>query len=286
MPIATKDRHLIALDLDGTVLHRDESVDDEVADSIRRLHDLGHEVVIATGRSVDATLPIVEKLRIRPEWVICCNGAITLKRDPLATRAYRHEYVEAFDATEVLTRIRSHMITALFGLENVAGELLYTEEIPAATLPTRRRKVAFDDLLGVQATRLLVVSPNHALEDFLAVVDQMGLTRVSYAIGYTAWLDIAPEGVSKESALEVVRARLGIDRTQVFAAGDGNNDIQMLQWAGRRGDAVAMGQAVDAVKAAASRVTGSIDESGLASALRERFPRDLASSVRESGIGG
>lgn len=199
MPLAPAERHLIALDLDGTVLHRDESIDHAVAESIRRLHDIGHEVVIATGRSVDATLPIVEKLRIRPEWVVCCNGAITLKRDPLADRAYRHEYVEAFDATEVLTKIRSHMISALYGLENVHGELLYTEEIPASTLPARRRKVPFEQLLGVQATRLLVVSPDHALEDFLAVVDQMGLTRVSYAIGFTAWLDIAPEGVSKEA---------------------------------------------------------------------------------------
>ena len=275
MRIPTAERHLIALDLDGTVLHRDESVDPEVSGAIRTLAEAGHQIVIATGRSVDATLPIVEQLRIRPEWVVCCNGAVTLKRDPLADRAYRHEFVEAFDATEVLTRIRSHLVTALYGLETVEGELLYTEEIPAGTLPSRRRLVPFDQLLGVQATRLLVVSPDHALEDFLAVVDQMGLTRVSYAIGFTAWLDIAPEGVSKESALEVVRSRLGIDRSQVFAAGDGNNDIQMLRWADRFGDAVAMGQAQDAVKAVASRVTGRIDEGGLATALHSRFPAEL-----------
>ncbi len=275
MRIPTAERHLIALDLDGTVLHRDESVDPEVSGAIRTLAEAGHQIVIATGRSVDATLPIVEQLRIRPEWVVCCNGAVTLKRDPLADRAYRHEFVEAFDATEVLTRIRSHLVTALYGLETVEGELLYTEEIPAGTLPSRRRLVPFDQLLGVQATRLLVVSPDHALEDFLKIVDRLGLTRVSYAIGYTAWLDIAPEGVSKESALEVVRQRLGIDRARVFAAGDGNNDIQMLRWADRFGDAVAMGQAQDAVKAVASRVTGRIDEGGLATALHSRFPAEL-----------
>ena len=273
--IPAAERHLVALDLDGTVLHRDETFDPEVGGAIRALADVGHEIVIATGRSVDATLPIVERLRIRPEWVVCCNGAVTLRRDPLADRAYRHEFVEAFDATEVLTRIRSHLVTALYGLETVDGELLYTEEIPAGTLPARRRLVRFEELLGVQATRLLVVSPDHALEEFLRIVDRLGLTRVSYAIGYTAWLDIAPEGVSKESALEVVRQRLGVDRSRVFAAGDGNNDIQMLRWADRFGDAVAMGQAVDAVKAAAGRVTGRIDEGGLAAALRTRFPDEL-----------
>lgn len=273
--IPAAERHLVALDLDGTVLHRDETFDPEVGGAIRALADVGHEIVIATGRSVDATLPIVERLRIRPEWVVCCNGAVTLRRDPLADRAYRHEFVEAFDATEVLTRIRSHLVTALYGLETVDGELLYTEEIPAGTLPARRRLVRFEELLGVQATRLLVVSPDHALEEFLRIVDRLGLTRVSYAIGYTAWLDIAPEGVSKESALEVVRQRLGVDRSRVFAAGDGNNDIQMLRWADRFGDAVAMGQAVDAVKAAAGRVTGRIDEGGLAAALHTHFPDEL-----------
>lgn len=272
--VSAASRHLVALDLDGTVLHRDESIDPEVEQAIRSVYEAGHEVVIATGRSVDATLPIVEKLRLRPEWIVCCNGAITLKRDPLAHRAYRHELVEAFDATDVLQRVRSYLVTALYALETVDGELLYTDDIPAATLPSRRRKVAFDELLGVQATRLLVVSPDHAMNDFLKVVDQMGLTRVSYFIGFTAWLDIAPEGVTKESALEVVRGRLGIDRSRVFAAGDGNNDIQMLRWAGRFGDAVAMGQAIDSVKESATRVTGSIDEGGLAVALRERFPRE------------
>lgn len=272
MRVSAKDRHLIALDLDGTVLHHDGTIDDAVGQSIRALDAAGHEIVIATGRAVDATLPVLEQLRIRPEWVIACNGAVTLRRDPLADHGYRREYVETFDPSEVLRRIRRHLLTARFGLETPDGEFLYTERIPAGTLPVRQREVPFDDLIGVQATRMLVVSPDHALEDFLALVDTMGLTRVTYAIGYTAWLDIAPEGVSKESALEVVRARLEIDRSQVFAAGDGHNDIQMLQWAGRRGESVAMGQAVEDVQAHATRVTGSVEEAGLADALRLRFP--------------
>lgn len=272
MRVSAQDRHLIALDLDGTVLHHDGSMDAEVGDAIRALADAGHEVVISTGRAVDATLPVVEELRIRPEWVVACNGAVTLRRDALAPRAYRREFVETFDPSEVLRRIRSHLLTARFGLETPEGEFLYTEEIPAGTLPVKQRKVPFDGLMGVQATRMLVVSPDHALEEFLALVDTMGLTRVTYAIGYTAWLDIAPEGVSKESALEVVRARLEIPRSQVFAAGDGHNDMQMLAWAARHGQSVAMGQAADDVQAVASKVTGSIDEGGLATALRERFP--------------
>lgn len=281
--IPASERHLIALDLDGTVLNHGFGagagndaggghIDADLADAILTLHEMGHEVVIATGRSVDATLPIVERLRIRPEWVVSANGAVTLRRDPLANRAYRREFVEAFDPSDALQKIRTQLVTARFAVELADGGFLYTDDIPTGTLPSRQRRVPFEQLLGVQASRVVVVSPDHRLEEFLDVVETLGLTHVSYAVGSTSWLDIAPHGVTKASALEVVASHLGIDGSRVFAAGDGRNDIEMLQWAAKRGDAVAMGQAVDDVRAVATRVTGTIDEVGLLAALRDRFP--------------
>ncbi|WP_336660396.1 HAD family hydrolase [Leucobacter sp. USHLN153] len=281
--VAKGERHLIALDLDGTVLNHgfgagagDDPagghIDPDLSEAIRALHEAGHEVVIATGRSVDATLPIVERLRIRPEWVVAANGAVTLRRDPLAPRAYRHEFVEAFDPSDALRKLRTALVTARFAVELAEGGFLYTEEIPGGTLPSNQRRVPFEELLGVQATRVVVVSPDHRLEEFLDAVNTMGLTHVSYAVGSTSWLDIAPDGVTKASSLEVIASHLGIDGSRVFAAGDGRNDIDMLRWAARRGDAVAMGQAVAEVQAVASRVTGTIEEVGLLAALRDRFP--------------
>ena len=61
----------------------------------------------------------------------------------------------------------------------------------------------------------------------------------------------------------------------MFAAGDADNDLQMLHWAKRQGDAVAMGQAEPHVQQAAGRVTGTVFENGLLTALRERFPEVL-----------
>lgn len=280
-----EDRHLVALDIDGTVMPFGVRDDEgkyvpakphpEVAEAIRTLHRHGHEVVLSTGRSVEATLDVVEQLRIQPEWVVACNGAVTLKRDALATRAYRKHNVEAFDPTELLLRIRTHLVSAMYGVETAEGEFLYTEPIPSGTLPRRQRQVSFDELLGVQTSRVLVVSPDHALQDFLEISESLGLNRVSYAIGLTTWFDIAPDGVTKASALEVLRERLGIDRSRVFAAGDGDNDIQMLRWAGRLGDSVAMGQAEPQVREVAGRVTSSVFEHGLLTALRERFPELL-----------
>lgn len=279
--VAPRERQIIALDLDGTVLSHGlhgagedpegGTIDAELAEAIRTLHEVGHEVIVATGRSVDATLPVVERLRIRPDWVIAANGAVTLKRDPLAPRAYRREYVEAFDPSDALVRIRRRLMTARYAVELADGGFLYTEPIPAGTLPSQQRQVPFEQLLGVQASRVVVVSPDHRLEEFLDVVESLGLTHVSYAVGRTSWLDIAPDGVTKASALDVLASRLGFDDSRVFAAGDGRNDIDMLRWAGRRGTSVAMGQAEPDVQAVATRVTGTIEQNGLLTALREQF---------------
>lgn len=272
---------MVCLDIDGTLMtygQRDEhgvytagTIDNDLRAAVQALHNANHEVVISTGRSVESTLDTVEALRIRPQWVVCANGAITLKRDPLASRAYRRDRVEGFDPSELLTRIREHLVNAAYALETVEGELLYTERIPSGTIAVKQHQVPFENLLGVQATRVLVVSTEHGLDKFFEISETLGLHSVQYAVGLTTWFDIAPEGVTKASALETLREHLGIDRANVFAAGDGDNDIEMLQWAGRFGDSVSMGDAQPQVKEAANRVTGSIYENGLLTALQDRF---------------
>ncbi|MGO3778661.1 MAG: HAD family hydrolase [Canibacter sp.] len=267
------EKRLVALDLDGTVLFHNETVDPEVKEAVQRLdRDPGTEVVVATGRSVDAALAIVELLKIRPTWVICANGAIVLKRDPLAGRSYRREFIETFDTTEVLNKIRPHLVDARYAVEDGYGKIWHTDFIPDTALPHNQRHVEFDKLLGIQASRVVVASPGQALEDFLKIVERIGITSVTYAIGHTAWLDLAPDGITKASALERVNGQLRIPRTNVFAAGDGDNDSEMLRWAGKHGAAVVMGQATDQVKKLATWVTGSVEEKGLLTALKRWHP--------------
>ena len=96
----------------------------------------------------------------------------------------------------------------------------------------------------------------------------MGLHKVTYNVGWTAWLDIAPDGVNKATALERVREWLDIPRSRVIAVGDGRNDIDMLRWASVEGRGVAMGQAPDEVLAVSNEVTLSDLEDGIAELFR------------------
>jgi Cof subfamily protein (haloacid dehalogenase superfamily) len=261
------DRWLVALDVDGTVLHEDLSASRRVRRAVAAAVDAGHEVMLATGRSAATALPVLEELRLRPEYVVCSNGAITLQRDPGSPMGYRREFVETFDPTEVLSTISEALSDARYAVEDEVGFFRYTERFPAGAVGLASEQVPFEALLGVRATRVVVISPNHDIEEFLEVVERMGLHRVSYAVGWTAWLDIAPDGVNKATALERVRERLGVPRNRVLAVGDGRNDIEMLEWAAEHGQGVAMGQAPPDVRAAASAVTAPVAEDGLAQVL-------------------
>jgi Cof subfamily protein (haloacid dehalogenase superfamily) len=261
-------RWLIALDVDGTVLHEDGTLTDRVTEEVQRVRKLGHEITLSTGRSVEMSLPILDRLGITPDYVVCANGAITLKRDPAAPTAYVREHVETFNPEEVLTTVRGYLASARYAVEDADGMFLFSGgSLPEWDSAVNGRRVEFDELLHVRATRVVVISPEHAMEDFLAVVEKMGLHRVSYNVGWTAWLDIAPDGVNKGVALERVRRLLKIPRTRVMAVGDGRNDIEMLEWASGSGRGVAMGQSPREVLAAANEVTGTDVEDGVAQIL-------------------
>ncbi|MDQ1597968.1 MAG: 5-amino-6-(5-phospho-D-ribitylamino)uracil phosphatase [Microbacteriaceae bacterium] len=258
------DRWLIALDIDGTLLREDGVISPDVIAAVQRVRDLGHEVMLATGRSVSMTLPILDRFEITPRYVVCSNGSITLKRDPNAPTGYSRAAVDSFNPSEVLTTIRATLENASYAVEDETGLYRYSGYFPDSSLGASSEKVSFDELLKHAATRVVVISPEHQIEEFLSIVERMGLHKVTYNVGWTAWLDIAPDGVNKATALERVRGWLDIPRSRVLAIGDGRNDIDMLQWASERGRGVAMGQAPDEVLAAANEVTATDLDDGVA----------------------
>jgi 5-amino-6-(5-phospho-D-ribitylamino)uracil phosphatase len=209
---------------------------------------------------------LLAHLGIAPDFVVCANGAITMGRDATVPSAYVRVHVETFDPTPVLERIRGFLPAGKFMVELPDGFRMYTAGMRDWNLDNAR-EARFEELLDRRATRVVVTSLEHELDEFLELVDRMGLHHVSYAIGWTAWLDVAPDGVNKATALERVRGWLDVPIDRVLAVGDGRNDLEMFTWAGAGGRAVAMGQAPDEVKVAANEVTGSIDEAGLAEVL-------------------
>ncbi|MGM7698097.1 HAD family hydrolase [Microbacterium sp. A84] len=257
-------RWLVGLDVDGTIILQDETMSPGVPEAVARVRDAGHVVTIATGRSWMATERWVDALEITPEFVVCSNGAVTMRR---VADGWDRWHVEVFDPRVVLSLLTDRLPEAHYMVELESGQRLFTGEMDDWTLDGGRQ-VTLEELGAQPVSRVVVVSPGHDEEDFHELVADAGLNEVSYAIGWTAWLDIAPQGVDKGTALARVHTELGINGAQVFVAGDGRNDIGMFGWSlGIGGRAVAMGQAPTEVKDAAGEVTADVAEGGLARAL-------------------
>ena len=260
---------LIVLDIDGTILLEDESLSPGVVEAVEHARRAGHEVMLATGRSWEGTHPILDALKIAPEFVVCSNGAVILRRVDGDGAGYERFHTETFDASEVLTLLREHLPDAKYMVELPDGRRLYTEHLDDWNLSNATR-VSFEELTANPVCRIVVVSPGDTEQDFVELVERIGLNEVSYAVGWTAWLDIAPQGVDKGTALDLVRAWSNIDPAHVLVIGDGRNDVGMFRWALENGGrAVAMEQGPQEVRDAAGETTTSVQAGGVAAILRD-----------------
>ena len=267
---------LVALDIDGTLLKwvegggtTHEEIAPAVHDAVRHALDAGAHVVLASGRSPHGMTRIADALDLHTEgeerlWIVASNGAVVFRYPPVEVI---HE--ETFDARRAVASVLEHHPAALVAVEERGVGYRVNRHFPPGELTGEMTITEVDDLVGGPVSRVIIRDPDATAEDFVALGERLGLHGTNYVVGWTAWLDLAPVGVDKASGLEHVADKLGVAAEDVLAIGDGRNDIEMLQWAGR---GVAMGQAVEEIRAAADAVTSSVFEDGAAVEIGKYFP--------------
>lgn len=269
---------LVALDIDGTLLRwnegsgqTSEEIRPRVHDAVQRAVDAGAHVVLASGRSPHGMTGVADLLHLRGQleeriWVVASNGAVVFRYPPAEIV---HE--ETFDASAAVREVLAHLPDALVAVEERGVGYRVNRPFPRGELSGDMIETRVEELVGEPVSRVIIRDPESTPDDFLSLVAKLGLHGTDYVVGWTAWLDLQPVGVTKASGLEHVATLLGVTREEVLAIGDGRNDLEMLRWAGR---GVAMGQAVEEVRAAADDVTGSVDEDGAATELERWFAVD------------
>lgn len=266
---------LLALDVDGTLLAwaatgggATDEVTAPVHRAVRAAADAGATIVLASGRSIHAMLPVIDALGLGtpedPAWAVAANGAVVFRYPPVEIV---HE--ETFDARPAVAAILAQHPDVLVAVEERGIGYRLTQEFPPGELDGEMIIAETDSLIAEPVSRVIIRDPEASVEDFVKLAEGLGLHGTNYVVGWTAWLDLSPIGVDKASGLQVVCDRLGIDPSDVLAIGDGRNDKEMLAWAGR---GVAMGQAVAEVRASADAVTGTVEEDGVATELHRYFP--------------
>jgi len=250
---------MLALDVDGTLVDHDNVMSPAVREAVLAMHATGVEVVISTGRAVPGVLNTAEKLGL-DGYAIASNGALVLAHSPVEIL-----HSVTFDASEAVHRIIEHIPEALVAVEEIGVGYRVSQPFPSGEINGTMTVQTIEELVAEPVTRVVIRAPERDADDFHRLVADLGLHDTNYYVGYTAWLDIAPDGVSKASGLEVLCKRLDIEAADVLAIGDGNNDVEMLVWAGR---GVAMGQAPESLKVAADAITGRVEEDGVVTELQ------------------
>ncbi|GIJ78815.1 Hydroxymethylpyrimidine pyrophosphatase [Micromonospora phaseoli] len=255
---------LIALDVDGTIAGPDGTVTPRVHAAIRAIHDLGHHVVLATGRSPWATVALLGGLGLTRAYAVCSNGAVTVREEKDSHAGYAVVAERIFDPGPLLAVLAGNPSGCAAAVEP-PGEhgFRVTAGFPASELPGPV-SVASWERAGAYGARRVIVE-GMARSRFVALAGVLGLATVADTTGRTGGLEVGPPGVSKASALEDLRIAMGVGADGTVAVGDHVNDLEMLRWAAR---GVAMGQAPAEVRAAANEVTGSCAEDGLACVLK------------------
>ena len=254
---------LVALDIDGTIVDHAGMLPDEIRDAVGSIVAAGVPVVLTTGRSWHATLPIFEALGLPPGPAVASNGAVTVSYPPFEVTE-----VVTFDPSDVIERVLAEHPTASLAAEVVGQGYRVSRYFPEGDLHGEIELVSVEELAADDVTRIVVRDPDATDAEFIALAERLGLHGVSYFVGWSAWLDIAPAGVNKATGLAGVAAALGVAPADVLAIGDGRNDIEMIAWAGR---GVALGDAAEEVARAADHVTGTFAAGGTVTELRRWF---------------
>ena len=197
--------------------------------------------------------------------VVCYQGAVVA--EPVSGRWLRHEPIPLELARETIAAVNDEG----FGLNCYVGDVLYVAEIT----PEARRYADFQDLelhpvgdllawLDEPPTKLVVIGDPQVLD---GLKERMlarfgGRLYVSKSLPY--FLEFASPEVTKAAGMEFVAEHVGFARERTVAFGDGENDMELVDWAGL---GVAVANADDRVKDIADLVCPSVDEEGVAQVL-------------------
>jgi len=230
-------QYLIAIDLDGTLLYDFDTISDELTEFMKRVRALGHRIVIATGRPYRSSRFAYERFGLDTPIINYNGGLITHPFDP--------------DFAIVNHTARKEAIIDIFesNIEHIRNAFC---EVKDAIYLFREEK-EIEPLLHVKGSSLLEVGhlkdtlkndPNGAIiigkqghgrfiADYVAGKYQGEiLSRIWDLKGeYDSIVEIYTKDSNKGKGVRYVAEKLGFDRRDVIAIGDGHNDIEMLQYA-------------------------------------------------------
>jgi Cof subfamily protein (haloacid dehalogenase superfamily) len=272
---------LLALDLDGTVIGRDRRISEPVRAAVTAAVARGVRVTLATGRGFRTARPFAEQLGLCDP-LICYQGALI--KHPVTADVLDHTPMPGPLAAEAVAMLHGPAICVIAFIDEKLGIVedgdQFARFVGRWGSPDRVHLLVAPDLVEVvrvtPPTKVMFFGdPPRVDAEIARAIDRFGarltVVRSDPTIG-----ELTAPGLNKGLALAKLAHHLGVERADVLAIGDEDNDVPMLEWAGL---GLAMGNAPPSVQRAARAVIPPVDDDGVAWAIGRYV---LSSSARGS----
>lgn len=257
---------LFVTDIDGTLLPAGKGiVPAKNIEAVQAMMAAGVKVVIATGRMHSAALPIAAQFG-EPVPIIAYNGAL------IKSSAGEILHAQYMDETIVIELINFFEERG-WHLQSYSDDVLYVPKnndlvkFYEQMIKVKAVEVGWDGLRKYtkDVPKLLTVSdtPEEALRK-LDAAKKFFSGRAEITRSAPRFTEFMSFGVSKADAIKILAEKFGVDNSEILAIGDSENDLAMITSVGC---GVAMGNAVDVVKAACPRITDTCENFGFAKAV-------------------
>ena len=248
-------------DVDGTLVSfNTHTIPTSTVDALKEAKKRGVKLFIATGRPIQLlnNIPEVEHLM---DGYILATGALCTYED----KVVREDLIPKAEVEALIDFCKQRSLPAVVvGREDIqlVNRNEQFEDIFRNLLNVSYNKfdVPMDEVINqgvLQITPFITEAEENIIKP--------QLKSCATARWHPAFCDINNSSADKANGIRAIAQQLDIDISETMAFGDGGNDISMLKAAGT---SVAMGNALDKVKASATYVTTSVDEDGIANALR------------------
>lgn len=271
------DIKLIAIDLDGTLLHSDRTLSRENIEAIRKAKAAGVQVVLCTGRPLLAMNYLLDEIDLRDEGdlAITYNGGLIQKTQSgeivHQITLNREECKEVYELGQNL-----HLPVNFIDL-NYIYEPPYPKGAESIYMADRRKDT---NKIGLQfkevdiqnlpepffINKIVMSRPAEELDAKIPKIPSYYHEKFNIYKSQDFILEVLPLSVDKGSAMRFIGEALGFEKHQIMGLGDQENDLSLVESAGF---GVAMANAIPAVKEVADYITTSNNENGVAHAIHK-----------------
>lgn len=222
-------KYLIGIDLDGTLLTSNKTINNYTKEAINKVIDKGHIVVLATGRSYLGTINHYESLGLNTPMITLHGGVVSFMND----KTFSHK-INSNLIYDLYNNLNDYIITAVYNTPDKIYSFNHSEELELVfNGAVNKERHSFDiNNISEEIVNIAVAVKGDKTNEFEKYFKDKDLVARSWGENNNiAFYDIHLKNVSKASALKEVLNHFNINEDNLITFGDGPNDIEMLKMA-------------------------------------------------------